>query len=80
MADINGAIEKLHTARQLLDVAGYAINRAHSQIAATEVGDRLEDELAEIRNLGQLCKETGAMIEDALGEKREDIAHQEVQK
>lgn len=42
MADINGAIEKLHTASQLLDVAGYAINRAHSQIAATEVGEHQE--------------------------------------
>lgn len=79
MGDINGAIEKLHAARQLIDAAEYAIKRAHSQIATTEVGDRLDDELAEIRQLGQLCKETGKMIEDALGEKLEERAHHQFQ-
>lgn len=70
MADINAAIEHLHAARQLLAVAEFAISRAESQIATTEIGDRLEDELYEIKALAQLCKETAAMLSEALNDKQ----------
>ena len=68
MADINAAIEHLHAARQLLPVAEFAISRAESQIATTEIGDRLEDELYKIKALAQLCKETNAMLSEALND------------
>lgn len=70
MEDKNETIEHLHAAIQLIGVAAFAIGRAESQIATTDVRSRLEDELSEIRSLAQLCKEVSRTLSDALDDKR----------